>query len=669
MELTFNEIRDIVDENKGSGFTAEIFISGLTSFVKRMKVLEDDDSEITLSSMFVSNKRKRDRLERSYEKAYGSVIESLGKYSKALEDMKPMNMEHRESTLTKIRNANSTQKESDLSHLKNLNNTQKDNALYQIKNIDTVLQRSGISVKERGVTEHRSDTLNVHVVSMDNTLLGKLSASGVPVSTPKEKSTTASASGGGFGLLKALLSLAGIALGITALIKGFQTDGRLKGTLKIISKLFLKKFDDIVYFLTHGIIRVGSKIVGKTIDLMGKTFGKLGDSFLENGNKVVGKVFKNLNVGSIKGLIKSGLKKVLGKKLAPIIKLVGSGAKTVGKSAFKKIPFGIGTIISFFFAYSRFKSGDVLGGFLEIASGIAGAVPAIGTAISVGIDMLLAFRDFKSSKEERKDGKIGGVDIMGSFKKAINKIPFVKSLSGYFMGVKYFFTGRVDEGIKMMKDSGMLRVIPFMSLIVGVYEMFVLGEGETARETLLSPLNFFGETLSKITGGIIDSFVWFMDKISDMIGGDLIKKTKDFANHVGNKTKDVVGNYFKFINPSATASTNELARHANEIESHKRNRRDALHEAFNKKSKSDEAGVKESIDRLTNIAEKQLQVSMEADKHNVDGLGGVIGATSLSSGNTKGGGNTIVNVSDGNNYSDTYKIQEDRDRFSSRNGY
>jgi LAS superfamily LD-carboxypeptidase LdcB len=65
----------------------------------------------------------------------------------------------------------------------------------------------------------------------------------------------------------------------------------------------------------------------------------------------------------------------------------------LGLKFLKKIP-GLGAIISIPLAIQKFKSGDTLGGLLEAGSGIASLVPGLGTAVSIGIDMISTARDF-----------------------------------------------------------------------------------------------------------------------------------------------------------------------------------------------------------------------------------------------------------------------------------
>jgi hypothetical protein len=69
-----------------------------------------------------------------------------------------------------------------------------------------------------------------------------------------------------------------------------------------------------------------------------------------------------------------------------------AAAKGIGKSLLKKIPV-IGAVAGLAYGASRAMSGDFAGAGMEVASGLAGTVPGVGTAASVGIDAALAAKD------------------------------------------------------------------------------------------------------------------------------------------------------------------------------------------------------------------------------------------------------------------------------------
>jgi hypothetical protein len=71
------------------------------------------------------------------------------------------------------------------------------------------------------------------------------------------------------------------------------------------------------------------------------------------------------------------------------LKVAGKG---LVKAAIKKIPI-IGAAAGILFAAQRVMAGDFSGAGLEVASGVAGTLPGLGTAASIGIDAALAAKD------------------------------------------------------------------------------------------------------------------------------------------------------------------------------------------------------------------------------------------------------------------------------------
>lgn len=72
--------------------------------------------------------------------------------------------------------------------------------------------------------------------------------------------------------------------------------------------------------------------------------------------------------------------------------LLKIGGKGLGKTLLKKLPL-VGVLAGVGFGLQRLMSGDAAGAALEVASGVAGSVPGIGTGASVGIDAAIAARD------------------------------------------------------------------------------------------------------------------------------------------------------------------------------------------------------------------------------------------------------------------------------------
>ena len=76
-----------------------------------------------------------------------------------------------------------------------------------------------------------------------------------------------------------------------------------------------------------------------------------------------------------------------------------TGMKAVGKSLLKKIP-GVSLIAGLGFGLNKLLSGDGLGAMMEVASGLAGTIPGLGTIASTAIDAASAARDISKETEE-----------------------------------------------------------------------------------------------------------------------------------------------------------------------------------------------------------------------------------------------------------------------------
>ena len=155
---------------------------------------------------------------------------------------------------------------------------------------------------------------------------------------------------------------------LSGLVRGFQNLRKMKLGKRLKS---LKKF------------KVGRKI--RNIVAGGKKATKGISKVAKSGGKLVKGASK-----AGKALLKKGAKKVAAKVGGKAIAKVG--AKALGKGLLKKIPF-VGLGAGLLFAGQRLMAGDMKGALLEAASGIAGTIPGVGTAISVGLDATLAAKD------------------------------------------------------------------------------------------------------------------------------------------------------------------------------------------------------------------------------------------------------------------------------------
>lgn len=112
------------------------------------------------------------------------------------------------------------------------------------------------------------------------------------------------------------------------------------------------------------------------------------------------------SVGAAKNMLGIGAKaagKMAGKATTKAAAKVGAktatklGGKALAKSAAKKIP-GLGALAGILFAGSRLMEGDLKGAGLEVASGLLGSIPGLGTAGSAMVDGYLFNRDLKNAK-------------------------------------------------------------------------------------------------------------------------------------------------------------------------------------------------------------------------------------------------------------------------------
>jgi hypothetical protein len=308
--------------------------------------------------------------------------------------------------------------------------------------------------------------------------------------------------GSGLGLLGGGLAL--LLGGLAALVAGLMTDGPFKGLLKILAKTGLSgamKMLEVGAKLFIGNLKLVFELIGNTLKDAAKFIGRL---FGKNVYKTLLQIGKNISTGftsiltnltesvtsvfklvrgfftSIfdniltfaKGIGDNILKsvtetfsKVAGKSvIGRVIGNIASTFATLGGKLFKlispvllRIP-GIGTIISWGFAYTRFKSGDTIGGIIDILSGIATLFPGIGTAIGIGLDVLNAFLDYKTGGATAETSvKKGGIikgwldNTWNYWKEKILNIPLIKNI--------------IETGEAFAKGNWALALTKFIRLI------------------------------------------------------------------------------------------------------------------------------------------------------------------------------------------------------------
>lgn len=141
-----------------------------------------------------------------------------------------------------------------------------------------------------------------------------------------------------------------------------------------------------------GVVDLGKKHAGKILGTLG-----IGAGGTALASEIVDVAGKEGSSALAKGTAKGGLD-VLAK----------TGVKTVGKSILKKVPI-VSILAGLGFAGHRAYKGDWAGAGMELASGVVGTLPGLGTAGSIAIDVALAKRDYDKEIAALEKGPEGAV--------------------------------------------------------------------------------------------------------------------------------------------------------------------------------------------------------------------------------------------------------------------
>ena len=282
------------------------------------------------------------------------------------------------------------------------------------------------------------------------------------------------------GLIKELKGVAGLA-GLAALIFALQTDGPFKGIAKLASRGLLE---------VSGWTKLIDGFIGKFLKkLIGVPF-KLIRNFEKSFAGLVGK-----EVGGT--VIKTGLGKLTG---------FASRFLAGAMKGLKKVPF-VGSLISIGMAFSRFRQGDVVGGGLEVLSGVANAFGLV--PLSIAIDGLNAFLDYKAGGTPEGGGKNKG---------------------GMLLGWIHDFSNFIYKNFVRK-----IRMFPIVGPLVKAFDAFKAGQWQRGIKQLayiFTPFEWIGELLGdQDTTGSGKKLVGVGFKIGDMfksLTSALMKKVKEW---------------------------------------------------------------------------------------------------------------------------------------------
>ena len=214
--------------------------------------------------------------------------------------------------------------------------------------------------------------------------------------------------------------------------------------------------------------------------------------------------------GTLEMIGKGGLK---GGLMLLAKKLFGTALKTT----LKRIPI-LGTILSYGCAWQRFNSSDTIGGIIDLVSGTVQlldfAAPGLGTALSLGVDILQAVLDAKAGGSSA-DASAKKANILGDWASGIwNTLKKTPLIGGLFRGLSgmWDFWGGVISGdlsrsraglVEASKGGGIFGAIP--SLMLGLFDM-VGGKDEQGKTTGLDYGSFMKNFKTKIGKSILSMF-------------------------------------------------------------------------------------------------------------------------------------------------------------------
>jgi hypothetical protein len=246
--------------------------------------------------------------------------------------------------------------------------------------------------------------------------------------------------------------------------KAAEVFGQLQGTVNAIGKFF-----------TIGGLQLK---FGGMFKNVGELLGRIGDDLINSFKGIfLGLAEVGTEGAAVTAITKGGLFKGILKGAA------GTILKGVSKIVLKGIPL-IGALISFADAYGRFKEGNIIQGTIDIAAGLTGLIPGLGTPISIGLSLLNAFIDTRGeNKEEVKQQSINissmllkGVGMFAKVGSKLKFLPLIGSVMSFASAWDRFKNGEVIKGV-LDVASGIAGLFPgvgtALSIGVGALNAFL----------------------------------------------------------------------------------------------------------------------------------------------------------------------------------------------------
>lgn len=193
-----------------------------------------------------------------------------------------------------------------------------------------------------------------------------------------------------------------------ALAAGSETVGNFGQIVNTVSSILDNSFTKALFGGTAAVagLSIAAARAAMTLGLMGGggILGRVAGKILPRGGVggLIRRVGGRIGLGAAAAAATAGTAAAAAPTVAraagglvddiPASTVARAGGKFLGRSALKKIPI-LGLLAGGLFAGQRALSGDWTGAGMELTSGLAGTLPGLGTAASVGIDAALMARD------------------------------------------------------------------------------------------------------------------------------------------------------------------------------------------------------------------------------------------------------------------------------------
>jgi hypothetical protein len=332
---------------------------------------------------------------------------------------------------------------------------------------------------------------------------------------------------------------------------------------------------------------------------------------------VAGLVGAFMTDGPLKGTLeligKGGLK---GGLMLLAKKLFGTALKTT----LKRIPI-LGTLLSYGFAWQRFSNGDTVGGIIDLVSGTVQLLdfvaPGVGTALSIGVDVLQAVMDYKgggsSAEASAKKANILGDWVSGVWN-TLKKTPFIggwfRSVSGLWGFLNGIISGDLSKArmglVEASEGGGYFGAFP--SLMLGLFDI-VGGKNEQGKTTGIDYNSFMKNFKTKIGKSILAMFSWmpnsWQKSIADFLG----------VKMDGNPEDTKIGTP---ANPQSMGSAfNQTKLEKTEVEKFKEENKDVLTNKW-KFGTQEQIDAQKKLDELEKKQKEQLanlqQINQQSEK-------------------------------------------------------